>query len=122
MQQDKRQNVSQKSTKSLRPQPDLRSFRSSRFHLIMDQEWPEVRDHHRGGGMHTKCIGENVHSEANSKGNQQKVHSVNIGRKQQYTGNVNEAERVIEHYDIPHEEDLQKQVEQDHQGILYCFS
>ncbi len=122
MQKYKRQNVSKKSTKSLCPKPDLCTFCASRFHLVMDQEWPDVSDHHGGGGMHTKCIGENVHSEANTECDQQKVHSVNIGRKQQYAGNVNEAERVIEHYDIPHEEDLQKQVEQDHQGILYCFS
>lgn len=122
MQQDKRQNVSQKCTETLRTKPYLRPLRTSRFHLIMDQERTDVRDHDSSRGMHTKGIGENVHRKTYSEGDQQEIHPVNVGGKQQYPCYVYEAESVVEHDDIPHEEDLQKQVEQDHQGILYCFS
>jgi len=61
----------------------------------------------------------NIDNKAYCEGNEQRIHPVHVRGQQQDGRNVNEAERVVEQHDIPHEEDLQKQVKQDHQGILY---
>ena len=122
MQQDQREYITQECAKSLRPYPNLGSFRTSGFHLVMDKERSQVSNQNSGSSMHSKSVGKHVHSEPNAESNEQKVHSVNVGRKQKHARNVNETEGIIEQYDIPHEEDLQEQIQQDHQGILYCLS
>ena len=122
MQQDQREYITQECAKSLRPYPNLGSFCTSGFHLVMDKERSQVSNEDSGGSMHPECVGKHVYGETNAESNEQKIHSVNVRRKQKHARNVNEAECIIEQYDIPHEEDLQEKIQQDHQGILYSFS
>ena len=117
--QDQREDVRNECPQPLRAYAYLRALGPARLHLVMDQEWPEIGNQHRSGGMHTECVRKNIHHKAHREGNEQRIHTVHIRGQQQNGRNVNEAERVVEQHDIPHEEDLQKQVKQDHQGILY---
>lgn len=117
--QNERENVRDKCPKPLRTYAYLRALGPARLHLVMDQEWPQVGDQHRRRGVHTESIRKNIHHKAYCEGNEQRIHPVHVRGQQQDGRNVNEAERVVEQDDIPHEEDLQKQVKQDHQGILY---
>lgn len=117
--QDQRENVRNECPQPLRTYAHLRALGPARFHLVMDQERPQIGDQHRCRGVHTECIRENIDDKTYCERNEQRIHPVHVRGQQQDGRNVDEAERVVEKHDIPHEEDLQKQVKQDHQGILY---
>jgi hypothetical protein len=119
MQKNQREQIAEKGAESLRSYANFRSFNSFGLHLIVYEEGTEIRDQNGSKSMHPEGIGKNINNETSSEPDQKQIHSADVGREDQNTGYINKAERVIEQDHIPHEKDLQKQVQQNHQRILY---
>ena len=114
MKQNEGQDVSQKGANALTSDADFCAFGSFCFHLVLYQKRPEVGDEYRSRCVHPKGIGKHIDREPKTKADKEQIHPADLCRKDENTGNVDEAECIIKQYHIAHKKDLQQQVKQNH--------